>query len=214
MICVFTVRVGASPAQQGYDSKAVEDNLAILPAPAPNLSPSAQQRLSLNSPRGIEQYLQEVKAAMRQHGAQWPWTKAYGSGSPAPAPAAAPAYQPEWAPEVAEVTLSDFNTWSDETGTSIGNGTLNMFAKNGTLLSQTPYSAPLVPRSVLERDLVPMKLNSAGAASIEFINATVPTVTPLSFSLSHGLSHPARLEPVCVDVPISWGYLFQSQLFP
>lgn len=137
----------------------------------------------MNNPEGLKQYVQNVLAGMRLVSAQ-------RAGAAGPAPARAPAPQLAEGPEIAQTALLDFETWKDESGTSMGSGTLNFYAKNGTLLDQRPYSAPLVPRSILERDLPLLKLNSAGAAAIELINGTVPTVKPCSSAIPTGsLAH-------------------------
>lgn len=172
------MRAAASRLGEVGLGMAMEDSLlslAALPAPAPADPPIRQQRLSFDTPKGMEQFIRSVIDANRHRvTASWAGTR---EAAPSPAVEAADA------PEITHAAFLDLTKRSDETGTSIGSGALKFFARNGTLLSQMPFTAPLVPRSVLEQELLPMKLASAGAASTEFVNMTTPTVklsdTPL-----------------------------------
>lgn len=168
----------ASRRSEADHIAAIEDSflsLAALPAPAPADQLISQQSLSSDTPVGMEQYLQRVVEATRYRG-RMKWA---GAREAAPSPA----LQSEEAPEVTRTAVLDFTESSDENETSIGSGTLNFFARNGSLLSQMPYSAPLVARSTLERALLLMKLTAAGAASTEFVNRTLPTVKTSRVSL-------------------------------
>lgn len=81
---------------------------------------------------------------------------------------AAEADQPEF--EGYNAAISHYSTHVTEAGVTYGDGTLDIYAKNGTVIYQTPFSAPLVPKAVLQRRLELMKIISSG----QYTTVSVP----------------------------------------
>lgn len=113
--------------------------------------------------------------------ASQPWC-----GPKAPGQAgAAQTDQPEF--EGYNAAISRYRTHVTEAGVTYGDGTLDIYAKNGTLVYQTPFSAPLVPKDVLQRRLELMKIISSGQYT---------TVRACSAVFVQGL-------PFCIDSSLS-----------
>jgi hypothetical protein len=82
-------------------------------------------------------------------------------------------------PQFLELELSDFTVRANLNGTSDGNGRIAYTWQNGTVVYQMPFSAPMVPKSLLQERLKLLKLIDASSTAAFLLNQTAPTVRHL-----------------------------------
>lgn len=119
----------------------------------------------------IEQYVAELIALGLQYTANIEDVTRIGT-----VPLSPGIVRPSGNSQFVNLELSDFTVRANLNGTSDGFGSIAYSWENGTVVYQLPFSAPMVPRAVLEERLHLVKLIDASSTAAFLLNQTAPSV--------------------------------------